>query len=329
MSIRIRVNNKPFSKDPGAKCMLPLSPYRVTVYPTKLVCSMQEMLLPHTGVLHDFHVEQNIDKGWIRISGTAAHGRVAYRVMHRGNEVILLDERSKNVEKLTVMQSSFQAKKTPKLSFGATKKQDVYSIRRRVDPAEYLPLLYHIGKKYPQDKEVTQGLGALVQDIENAITQKQTEEILTHFNTLFLYGFESIFSPVLHDVLHSGLIEGHLKTAPHAVLAKIADLIEQMLFQEIRGTLTLLPALPSKLVCGRMTRIPFSLGEIDIEWTKKKLRRAVIRIQKTGSFSLTIPQKYTSFRVRRPGSHASLLRRSGDVFPVCEGDIYFLDRFQK
>lgn len=329
MPIRIGIKKRPFSKDPGAKCVLPNSPYRATFYPTKIVCAAIEIPLSHSGPVQGFTVQQDLEKGFVRIFGEAREGRVAYRFFHKGNHLVLYDEKQKKLSKTAVIQPAFEQKKRPRLSFGCHKKQDVYQILHRLQPMEYLPLLYEIGNGYPQEEIPENGIGKILKEIGTAIERKNKVEIIPAFTRFVMVGLESIFSPVLHDAYHMGVIQGHLNVSPHIVLAQLAGYIEQMLFVEKEGGVHLLPALPPELPHGKLIGIPFSLGTIDIEWTKKKLRCVQLTIEKSGRFELVLPKQIQSFRIHRgkEKEHSIVLRE--DILSLEEGHIYTLDRFQK
>lgn len=329
MSIRIGIKNKPFSHDPGAKCVLPNSPYRATFYPTKIVCAAIEIPLDHTGPVRGFTVQQDLEKGFVRLYGEAQEGRVAYRLYHSDKELILYDEKKKKTVKTAVIQSSFPKRQIPRLSCGCHKKQNVYQILHRMNPTEYLPLLYHIGIGYPEEEVPHSGIGKLLDDIEQAIFTKNKLEIIPAFERFLISGIESIFSPVLHDVYHTGIIQGHLNISPHILLAKIARYIQHMFFSMEGDRIHLLPALPPALHHGRMIGLPFSLGTLDIEWTKKRIKRVQIHAQKTGRCQFIFSRDIRSFRMTK-----FRREKEGEYFPedslsLEEGRIYILDRFQK
>jgi len=328
MSIRITVKNRPFSLDPGAKCVLPKSPYRATFYPTKIVCAAIEIPFPHTGPVKGFTVIQDLEKGYVKVFGETKEGRISYRLAHIENDLVLFDERTKEATKTAVLQPSFQKQAIPKLSFGCHKKQDVYQIFRRMNPEEYLPLLYQIGRGYPADEVPERGVGDLLHTIKTVIETKNRVEIIPAFHQFVMAGFESIFSPVLHDSTHSGIIQGHLNVSPHIILATLARLIEAMFVLEKEGALHLLPALPPQLHHGKFIRVPFSLGSIDIEWTKKKLRRVQLHVQKAGRVEFSLPRDMHSYRVTRSKKLPSETKFPGDVL-ILEKGTYTLDRFQK
>jgi hypothetical protein len=181
-----------------------------------------------------------------------------------------------------------------RLSFGISKKQDWEGVKRRSLVREYVPIWFRLGQTVKEKKSALAPTEALLKDqFQNGYTGLMIEEALKP--SLMGSGFS-------HD-------------ADKITSASIRDLF----FKEtVPGTLEILPHLLSCFPEGRFTGLRFSLGSIDLEWAKGRLRKMIIRAEKSGSVQLKFPFKEVSYRLR------STAEPTLDFQAGCE---YFLDQF--
>ena len=171
MAIKIRAHLCPFSHQPGTKLLVPKSPWKAVIFPSRLEISnleTEEKIL----VVMDFDVQgpvklftalQDLERSWVRVSGQAKEGFFSYRLFAKGSSLYFYLERSpekglsfsingldkclKRKESLLLLSSnkSFGLKSTEKIHFGCFKKQDWELMKRRLSLAELLPFWFQLG----------------------------------------------------------------------------------------------------------------------------------------------------------------------------------------
>lgn len=139
----------------------------------------------------------------------------------------------------------------PRLHLGVHRAQDWRMIKRRLDPEEFIPFWYRFGKMMPRQK------GAAYAGTFDDLSD------------LFETEFTGMMVP---------------KSLPF--LTSTTDFIESLFFSRDGDDLTLLPSLPKEFHAGRMTGIEFPEFILDIEWSKKKLRRFNLFGKKTGQITI-------------------------------------------
>ncbi len=102
-------------------------------------------------------------------------------------------------------------------------------------------------------------------------------------------------------------------------------MIRELFFKQTERRLAFLPNLPIPFDSGRILGLQaLGIGEIDFEWSKKLLRRVIIRAATSGEVLFELQNEIKSFRVakkRKLKSNEPLLLEAGKT--------YHLDRFQK
>lgn len=309
MSISIRVKHRPFSLQPKTSVQLPWSPLAAVCYPTKIVVGEQELLLESSGGA--FAVHQDIDRGFIRVQA----GCDSFRLRHEGDELILYDERRAKEQRFAANAQSFSKREVPRLSFGIHKKQDVELMRRRNLPEEVLPHLVHLGL------QMDEGELPLLSDLKQAIETR--EGVYTYLKDVIQFAFEGLFVPKGEDDLHTGQMPSVLPCKPYLMLASFARIVLDMFFKEEDGCISLLARNIPEFHCGRIIGMPFALGTMDIEWTKKKLRRVVVHPKEKGTFSLKLPCGIRRFRM------GNVYLEADEAISIPNDGQIVLDRFEK
>lgn len=304
---------RPFSNELGTKVLLPGTSTRLTVYPTRVEfhdlsgtepVHIRTEELPLRGPIEGFTVQQDLEKACVSVWGRSPDGHFRY---------------------------SWSGEKKPaleRLSLGCHKKQDWTLVMRRFEMAEVFPFWYHLAQLVPPQKPALYvGTASLLPACCEAIVQRDRVHLLKPFQNLLRAGFEGMLSPRLHDTDYQGFELKELKgnPTPLAHLTEGALLMRSLFFQREENRLLILPALPVEFHAGRLLQIRCGeYGTLDIEWTKKLIRRMVFVARKTGEIRFEFQKGIRSFRLQR-GTRLSV----DDVVCVEAGKEYLLDRFEK
>ncbi len=300
MKISIAQRLHPFSHLPGASCIIPGSAWQVTVFPTLLkfynlqTGKEEEENLPWTGPVKNFTVQQDLEKGEVIITGKTVEGYKRH-VIKRGNL-------PPHVERL---------------SLGSHKSLDWEMVKRRSDLCDILPVWFRLGQMVPKDGKID-----FPSDFDKL-------EVVPFLEMVFHAYFSGILVPRLFDEEHQGIfLEGKtIATAPLALLSEGAHWIRSLFFQD---DFRFLPHLPPQFPAGRLTHLRTTEGdEVDLEWSKKLLRRVVIRPGKSREVTLYFQKGLRSFRVRRGLKDRGERQAVEESLLMEEGKMIFLDRFEK
>jgi hypothetical protein len=241
-----------------------------------------------------------------------------------------------------------------RLSLGNHKAQDWDVIRKHAHMEEIFPLWHRLGNMLSIPKYVScGGTSVLLEDCRKVIAQRDTESILPAFINLFRAGFEGGLSPRLHDDQHQGfglpLVEGcgvdnssgddinKEGITPLQLLTEGAALIRSLFVRCEDERICILPALAPELHCGRLLNVKCQQREIrgvlDIEWSKKLIRRMVFTAEGEGDVRFCFQNEIKRFRVRQKESERGKIVEcsgsDGTVITVHSGKQYLFDRFEK
>lgn len=363
MRLSIAERLRPFSHLPGAHCLLPGCSLAVKFYPS-LICiedlkgpspeKLIEIDLQIKGPLKNFLIVQDLEKGILFAEGEGKEGFIRYRCLLNSQKNVQI-----NVEKVpeggifskalnkTIHkgdQFEFPCPKavvcTPvlekeRLSLGSHKKQEWELIKRRLSMDEIFPLWYSLAQQIPQISSAeNEGTLKFLQECQASIASNKPETILPQFENLFMAAFEGMLVPQLQDPLYQGFnispISSDFKGSPLTLLTKGQELIRSLFIQEKGEEIHFLPALPPQFHCGRMLGIIVpTVGKLDIEWTKKLLRRVILYSDQTKEITFQFQPSLKSFRLRKKGEQEGIRMKCGDTFSILANTIYFLDNFQK
>ncbi len=360
MSIKIQDHYRPYTQLPGTSVMLPSSSWYITAYPTRFELKSIDpssasasvcIELVNVGPVRGFTVMQNLDRGWVRISGHSEKGYLSYRILASGHEVILFMERCPNegvtfkwnntIETLKrkeecifpITYPSFNHHCPEKIHFGCHKAQNWPLLKNRLTLAEVLPLYFEIGKNMTPSLVEPGGTMMLLYKCLNLVEEKNRVMIGAAILDLFRASFDGIFVPRLEDHDYLGLID----SAPDetfssiALLSEGAAMIRSLFIQLVEDTLYLLPCLPVELHAGRFCKIQASNSlSLDIEWSKKMLRRVALHCHEDQTIRLKLPPDTQSFRISPHRSKQQGKKHlATEPLVLSKGQSYLLDRFQK
>ena len=315
MTIKIAAKLRPFSHVPGAACVIPGTSAVIEAFPTLLRIDGREIILNLTGPVKDFTLQQDLERHCVFVFGTAKEGYFRLRIDGGSIQVEKGPLESEHIPIQFVPNIPFE-----RLSLGSHKALDWDLMQKRSDLKEILPLLFCLGQKVPLTPP--QKLSGTARLLELPTERKQLAEALESFCKA---AFTHMLVPRLIDDQHQGLVPEEPVTGNRFfLLQEGAKMIRGLFFRQNERRLALLPNLPISLDAGRMIGLKApGIGEIDLEWSKKQLRRVILRASTPGEVLFDLPSAIKTFRAgkRRQKATEPLLLEAGKT--------YFLDRFEK
>jgi hypothetical protein len=356
LSITIAQRYRPFSHCPGAFLPIPRSHVWVQLFPACLRFFAEkecELKLALKGPVRDFTAELDLERGFVRVFGHAQEGYFSYLLLREEKGIALICEKapsdllsgslkekpfSLKLKELIWILPSTSAPLLPsceeRLSLGMHKAQDGDLLRRRLDLKEIFPLWLRLAALTPQalDSGSQEGTFALLRECEKSVKERRRTEVVGAFQKLFLAGFRGLLVPRLLDDEFQGIapMPSDLNLSPWPLLTQSARLIRTLFITEDKNEVALLPCLPPDFHAGRMTALKLEGGDlIDLEWTKKKVRRVNWQPVASRTIKLSLQKEISSFRVRRTPRDKGKIVEAGALLELVAGEHLLLDHFQK
>lgn len=323
--IKIAERLHPFSHIPGTTCLIPGTSKCVEAFPTLVRVKeldgtiLKEIELEVDDPLSGFTLMQDLEKGYVTVWSHS------YR-LH------LLPPDGEVVFRKSVSLTS--AISQERLGLGCHKKQEWEAIKRRLDFREIFPLWLRLGSFYslPERPGPDAGIFSLLKECREAIFHHRPEWIVPAFKRLFLASFKQLFVPRSHDEDFQGILNNSSQSEDSLLylLTEGAQLIRSLFIASSGNEIFILPNLPPECFFGRMTRVScLPYGEIDLEWTKKMIRKIVFRSFKEGEVNFHFHSSIRSFRLRYSRQDHGIRLSCGEPVEIKSGSIYLLDQFQK
>lgn len=299
VTIEISARLKPFCHLPGAVCVVPGTTYQVQVFPTLLrytdlvTGKVWEEKLDWKGPVEGFTLELDLEKGRMEVFGKTANGFRRHTIQAK------------------------QPTSLERLSLGKHKKLDWELVLRSMDMEVMVPVLFQIGQQVPGVSCTTPILDFLQFNDKTEITR----QLYKFFKT----GFHGMMAPRLKDEDWQGIVEaGAVSGSPLALLKEGYKRVRSLFFTEEQG-FSFLPNLPPQFHAGRLVNLSTAQGDlICMEWSKKQLKKVVIRPGTTRDVLLTTQKFLRTFRVNKRAMHDVK-----NFLPLIAGKTVFLDRFEK
>jgi len=369
MLIKISERLLPFSHLPGTLVLLPGSSLRLQVYPELVKIEnisgptpilLATLLFQVRGPVEEFTVQQDLEKGCVRVWGHATHGffRYTFHALQQGSAALCHVEKGMKEEivvtgawtKHTIPEHTNQfiishkntdvAEMQPytvplieRLSLGNSKAQDWALISRRRKMEEIIPLWHCLGQlvitKKPSDFSNS---SSLVEKCRQTIATSRCEAILPCFLDIFLTGFEGLLSPRFTDTDHQGICSGliHSPESPLYLLKDGKSLIRSLFIQENGEKIHVLPALLPEFHCGRLLDAKcVQSGILSIEWSKKSLRRMTFSAKEEQSVVFTFSHDLTACRLRTDDNERGVQYVAGTPIKIVPDQNYRFDNFRK
>lgn len=354
--ISIKERQRPYAIRPGVGFLLPRTPLLVRAYPTRLeihhLLTQENVVyaIGFSGGAPDFfHIEQDLERGWLKILQHNSSAKSIYQLvleegrvelqLKRGGPLTCDGQEFSSGEALSLLELSQEqwTSSIPleRFSTGITRKQEVGALFQRHDVREWLPHWFRLGGWVPSTS-LPPG-PSLIHSAQEEALRADGVALAEVLRRLFRVGFCEGFLPMTQDPQRWGEELPPLPAKardPLPLLVEGRSLIRSCFLQEkTPGHLSLLPLLLPPLHAGRMTSLAFSGGELDLEWSKKRLRRVAIRPSHAGEVSLNLPSRVRRFRLRTFSvSCTSLLRLSlldrETPISLSPEETLFLDRFE-
>lgn len=351
--IKIAQRYRPFSHSLGTISPIPGSCYSAEVFPALIrihgLKSPLEIHFDLKGPFQGFTCMQDLEKGVLRIFGENASGYFRYLLQATESGLALTLEKAKEKvcikygkdweeliprERVVVVRGSFSLPApAERLSLGLDKAQDMDLMKRRGDLREILPLCHKLAAFLPPLKtEKLAGTAVLLRECEENIKARKRIEVLPSLKKLFSSSFTGLLHPRILDTDHQNIIPEENSDAqmnPFFVLAIFRELIRMLFIQEGKNSLSLLPCLPPEFIFGRFIDVQAGFGSLDMEWSKKILRRVILKPTITADVQLLLQPEIRDFRFRHGRKDKGRTCAAGAVLPLQAGQVYYLDRFQK
>ncbi|PWU13119.1 MAG: hypothetical protein C5B45_06655 [Chlamydiae bacterium] len=326
MSITIAHRMRPFSHKMGSVFLLPNSHFKVELFPTLLrFTDLENRIKPIEirlfirGPIQPFTVELDLESGAICVFGETLDGYIRYSLFYRASELLLLCEKTPSTLQLKYRSTLSQLKPKQtlaipvpfclesqglqeRLHLGIHKAQDWELVQRRFNLQEIFPFWLALAQWVPSItyEDNDQGMFSLIRKCQMAIEKKEKLQIVNCFKNVFLAAFEGVFVPRLFDSDYQGILDVEEKALPAtALLLQSAKLLRRLFFVEEENLFSILPCVPPELHCGRLIQLQTTkLDRIDMEWSKKRLRRMFIQTSNTRPITCQLPKGISSCRLR-------------------------------
>lgn len=320
MKIQIRARFRPFSHTPGTSCIIPRTNAILTAFPTRLEIDQHEVLLPLKGPVKNFTISQDLERDCVFVFGSAKEGYFKLKIT--GEKTGFQIEAKKGPIQSVRIPKKIELvdeKNLERLSLGSHKAQDWDLVRRRKDLKEILPIFYFLAQKVPFAKTATGGTANLLKPPKE---RHNFEEALSAF---FDAGFSKLLVPRLFDDEYQGYVSEEGKGDPFYLLQEGLKMVRSLFFKSDQNTLFFLPNLPISFDAGRMLNLEApGIGRVDIEWSKKKLKKVILRASHSKEIILDLQKEIKTFRIDK----SSVCKRHSSI-NIIKNKTYFLDRFQK
>lgn len=355
MKISIAERLRPFSHLPGTYCLLPRTSLRFHIFPTCIqidsLASASPQSIGHvnlhlTGPVEDFTVQQDLEKGEIKVWGHAIEGYFEYHIFIENDSIQIIQTRGfelkfspsfdcqSETNKITFNcpDQVNQASSLERLSLGNHKAQDWDLVKRRANFTEIFPHWFRLASLLPSLNLNEDQTPSLLLNCENAVHQHPPEKILEAFYPLFAAGLEGILSPRSLDSEHQGfkLPPVSANISPLQILTKGAQFIRSLFLKVEQNTLSLLPALPPEFHSGRAVQWHCEgIGKLHFEWSKKTLRRVILHANATQTLHFSLQSELKRMRLRTFHAEKGTFISSHAPLDVQQDQLYLFDNFQR
>lgn len=327
MRLDIAFRLRPYVRRPGVPMLLPGTDIIVTPYPKKIKLSnlqgidLGELDPEVAGSVESFQIMQDLEKGCIVGWGRASSGFFRWHLFSTADRKEVLLRRHST--KVPFNRQHLSA--TERLCLGFHKQLDWDLVTRRKDLREYLPVVWRLAQLTPGCANCE--TDTLLAAVQEAVRQRSRSELEPLLHALFQAGFYGLLVPSGHDRLYQGFTSAPVSN-PSALLPALARCLREMVVQVYGGgRIEILPAIPPLFVCGRLTGFVCEGGIIDLEWTKRFIRRMVFRCRQSQEFHFSFPNGISRFRLRRHSTDRGEWLDCSKTLAVYEGQVLWLDCF--
>lgn len=228
---------------------------------------------------------------------------------------------------------------TERLALGNHKLQENYLLQRHMDMTAIMPLWFLLGQLIPEHVSTAhKGTMQLLDKCSTAIQEKSSTKIVELFRNLFVAGFSDGLVPRLHDEQFQGFdlspFADRDEGSPLALLTEGSALIRRLFVQCDEGSdvrkIEVLPVLPPEFHAGRLLNaFCGTLGMLDLEWSKKTVRRMVFTANASMQVQFIFPRELRRVRLRSHSADRGIWIDCHAPLQVTAGSSYRFDRFEK
>lgn len=296
MKITVFETCKPFSHQPGIRCLLPGKRDVVQAFPAKI----NEEVIPVRTPMKEWTVSQNLQQGHVCIRGVDQEGCWTRELAGKA------------------------PLRKAKLSFGVHKAQQMERVIERAAPEEFLPFWFALANFYPEfEGEIP--AESLLDDLQRS----DRTRLYRAWSQLFRAGFEGWMIPRLKDTDYHGFDKDPVSgTDPFVLVTAGVRLLQQMLVDDTTaGVLAILPKLPPELHCGRLIDLALpKIGVLSIEWSKKEIKKVILTPSHSQELQIRFAKQFGSCRVN-DGSSTSRQTMEKPL-KIEKGNVIYFDQFQ-
>lgn len=353
MQIKIKDKFKIISHDIGSIFLIMNTSYYVKIYPGLL--SFKDLdsnktfniYLKFQGPVKNFTIVQNLFNGNIEVFFHIKDGYVSYSILTSEESTYLYFDRI-TTDKFKI-EFNEELKISPKeniklpinvisnskpkeyLSFGIYKKPDIYFIKKRENLNEIFPFIFLYSQFY-LDAQYNCCLrkNCLLKEIDKAIQIKEKQNLSETFLNVFKVHFFGSFIPRMNDEEYQNIISNIDKDfSPWCIFIRLYHSIKAMFIEETSNELFLLPCLIPDFNHGRALNLKISKGSIDLEWSKKLLKKVIFIPSCDCSFKIILQSQIKTFRIRENKNEKGKIFNNFDDIYFQKDKVYFLDKFKK
>lgn len=339
---------RPYSHAPGTSCLIPSTDCMVKAFPACFFVfssceQVFELHFPFKERVKSFTVMQDLESSKVLVSGLSEKGFFSYSLypsqgalffkLERGPKEGLslsIKRKEENSVEHLLVKNSLAVCKLPyvekeiseeKIFFGVHKAQEWSSIEKRKNPKEYLPLCYLLAQTILP-----------FTSWKNPLETPSKATFLEEMQELFICFFDGMMIPRAQSKPYLGMDTSE-KEVPSALfhlplLAKTFAKIREVILIENEKTIQILTQLPPQLDSGRALNMKVRQGLIDLEWSKKSIKKLRLTVFEPGAFDFCFEKTIKSFRLK--GNLDKTSRRCSCETPLfLEPGFYLLDQFQK
>lgn len=344
MFIKIAKKHILFSSRPKACYLVPKTSYLVTCYPTRLVFEDLglegkniEFVWKHTGKISQFLTTLDLEKGFIEIAWRDDSGYYKIHVSCQDQKLLARLKKGSlhcithkcDTEDIFILAKDIQEKKIDtleKLSLGMHKALKYESLFLREDLKEILPLLY-TQAQCVTDSHIDGNCAILkfLREVQKAPIDKKLDKLLDVYKA----GFSALIPKLTDDFYQGYYKQDDVQGLSSLVLLnRLKDLIRGMFFEQKENVLSVLQQMLFPF--GRMKNIHCKdLGFLDIEWSKKQIKKAIFYSKNKGTIRLSLHPSIKSFRIRKSRSDIGQAYVPMQEIFINPDEMILFDRFQK
>lgn len=366
MRISIAERLRPYCHAPGTYTLLPGSGWPVQIFPCLirifrfqdgLPLQLAEINLEVKGPVEQFTIFNDLEKGWLTVTGMTCEGwmkvhliasqdlksirllvnrapKGGLRIREERKQVLLQNHEWLDIFEQPSLFTPYAPPQCDRLSLGSHKAQDWELIKRRDGLEEIFPLWHRLGQMIPQFQvpAFCAGTLSLLDECRRHFNHGRPEDAQQSWRKFFLCGFTGMLVPQFEDDRYQGIIEAkpvlELDSSPLVILSEGARLIRQLFVQQGEGCLSILPFLLPCFPFGRLLDVPLAGGgSVSIEWSKKTIRRIVLRSEQDNEFALKFRSDISSYRLRMNVREKGERRGRMSSLSLKKNCCYYIDNF--